>query len=206
MYSKTWTYTPEDDNLTGFLSNATGATWTLTTTTPGDSLAHFVIITNDSATDHSGKTAALPGTDADGRAQTETLTLPAASVAVTSTKYWKTLTTVFPSATIGADTMDIGWTDDIIGPTIPVNWRSLHFSLTHQVDVSGTINYDLEYTLGGVLGSTAPSTLSWLNHATTVNEATDQSGSDTANITAVRLAINSLTAGATISLYLLQGN
>ena len=59
-------YTPEDNNLTGFASNVTGATWTLTATSSGDGLAHQVTIRNDTANDHSGKTATLVGTDPEG--------------------------------------------------------------------------------------------------------------------------------------------
>jgi len=43
-----FTFTPADANLIGFLSNATGATWTLTNTATTDLLAHQVSIKNDS--------------------------------------------------------------------------------------------------------------------------------------------------------------
>lgn len=112
---------PANANLTGFLSNATGATWTLTATSSGDSLAHRVSIRNDSASDHSAKTAVLTGADADGRPQTETVSLPAGSATVESSKYFLTLLTVVPSATIGADTMDIGWVDEFVSYTIPLD-------------------------------------------------------------------------------------
>lgn len=91
-----------------FKSNVTGATWTLTNTTAGDGKAHKVTIKGDAATDHSLKTAALVGTDANGLAQTETINLPNGTATVTSTKEFLTLTSVTPSATIGGDTMDIG--------------------------------------------------------------------------------------------------
>jgi hypothetical protein len=65
------TFTPADASLTAFASNVTGASFTLTANSSGDSLAHQVSIRNDSATDHSGKTVTLVGTDADGRSQTE---------------------------------------------------------------------------------------------------------------------------------------
>src|SRR3990167_9103283 len=124
-----FSYTPEDNNLTGLASNVTGATWTITDTTVGDGLAHKVTIRNDSATDHSGKTALLTGTDADGLTQTETITLPDVSATVTSSKYFATVVTAVPSATIGGDTMDIGWSDVAIGPTFPLNWRQQDFQV-----------------------------------------------------------------------------
>jgi hypothetical protein len=108
---------PADANLLGFASNVTGDTWVLTATNSGDALAHRVSIRNDAATDHSGKTAILTGTDADGRAQTETVALPAGTLTIESTKYFLTLNTVVPSVTIAADTMDIGWVDEIATKT-----------------------------------------------------------------------------------------
>ena len=197
-------YTPADDNLTGFLSNATGATWTLTTTTPGDSMAHLVKITNDSATDHSAKTAVLTGTDAENRVQTETLNLPAASVAVTSTKYFRTLTSVVPSATIGADTMDIGWTDGAVNHMVVTNWRQNPFSISVGVDITGTINYDVQHTFDDIF-TVAASSVSWFNHSSIVTDTTDQDGNYAFPVRAIRLLINSLTTGATAELFILQG-
>lgn len=136
---------PANTNVTRYLSNATGATWTLTNTTPGDGLARVVTIINDSVTDHSGKTAILTGTDADGRAQTETVSLPGPSGTTTSTKHFLTLTSVVPSATIGADTMDIGIGDDIVSKTYPLNhWSDV--AAPALLRLTGTINVDIELT------------------------------------------------------------
>ena len=212
MHPIKFSYTPADDDLTGFVSNATGATWALSATTPADSLAHLVIITNDSATDHSAKTALLTGTDADGIAQTETLSLPAASVAVTSTKYFATLTSVVPSATIGADTMDVGWTDDIVGPTFPLNWRQEQFHVSLGVNISGTIDYTVQHTFDRLhpqvnnTADAAPSTFTWWPHASLVTNTADADGNYAFPVTATRLLINSLTAGATIAFHIVQGN
>jgi hypothetical protein len=90
-----------------FASNVTGATWTLTTTTITNGMAHQVTIRNDTATVHSGKTALLTGFYGIYPI-TETVTLPAGNATVKSTKYFSTLSSIVPSATIGTDTMDIG--------------------------------------------------------------------------------------------------
>ena len=201
-----FSYTPEDNNLTGFASNVTGATWTISDTTVGDGLAHQVTIRNDSATDHSGKTALLTGTDSDGLTQTETITLPGVSATVTSTKYWATLVTAVPSATIGADTMDIGWNDVAIGPTFPLNWRQQDFQGTLGVNISGTINYTLQYCLDPLYSSGYPSTLTWWNHDTLASLTADAQSNFAFPVTATRVLVNSLTAGATIALHIVQGN
>lgn len=136
---------PANANLTGFGSNVTGATFTLTANSSGDSLAHQVSIKNDSATDHSGKTVTLVGTDADGHAQTEVVTGPGASATVESSKYFLTLTSATPSATIGSDTFDIGWVDEIATKTIPLDYVQAEAPLI-SINVTGTISIDVQLT------------------------------------------------------------
>lgn len=206
MRPHVFSFTPSDDNTTGFLSNATGATWTLTTTTPGDGMAHLVIITNDTATNHSAKTVTLTGTDADGNSQTETMALPAGSVDVTSTKYFKTLTTVVPSATIGSDTMDIGWTDDVVSPTWIPDYKQNIFSVSIGCDISGTINYDIQHTFDNCFDSSvAYSDRTWFDHASLAAKTADADGNYAAPVRGIRILINSLSSGATIKVTLIQG-
>ncbi len=192
-----FTYTPADANLTGFASNVTGAAFTLTATSSGDSLAHQLSIRNDSVTDHSGKTLLAVGTDENNRAQTETITAPGSSATVESTKYWTTLTSLTPSATIGADTFDIGWVDEFVTAMIPLDWRAGPAAL--NLVVTGTINYDLEQCFDDIHFKT--SALVW-----SVDDATTQS-SQTAGQTilysahprAVRIKANSYSSGASIT-------
>jgi len=151
MRSKYYDFDPANASLTGFASNVTGATWTLTANDSGDSLAHRVSIDNDSATDHSVKTATLVGTDADGYAQTEVMSLPAATPNTTeSTKYWLTLTSITPSATIGADTMDIGWVDEFASKTVVLDWYR-ESGPSVGINVTGTISLDVQLTTNNPL-------------------------------------------------------
>ena len=210
---------PANVSLTGFLSNATGAgPFTMTTTSSGDSLAHQVSVRNDSATDHSGKTLTLTGTDADGRAQTETITAPGVSATVESTKYFLTLTSATVSATIGADTFDFGWVDEFCTQTIPLDWRANRAALA-QVTVTGTINYDIEGTLdnpfarttGDFQDDSAPFTfadqsdLDWLNDSNFTGK-TASTGDDlaVAGYRAIRVVVNSYTDTAELQVYLVQ--
>jgi len=114
-------------SATGFAAAATGATWTLAATAPTDGHQRLVTITGLTATDHSGLTATITGTDANDLAQTETLTLPKGTTTVTSKNYFKTVTTVTPSATIGSDTMNIGW--DAYGG-LDLGWSDSSVELT----------------------------------------------------------------------------
>ncbi len=207
MRPKSFSYTPADDNLIGFKSNATGATWALTTTTAGDGLAHQVTIRNDAATDHSAKTAILVGTDADGRALTETVNLPGNAATVTSTKYFKTLTSVTPSATIGADTMDIGWKDTCITPSYPCNRVQGAFgnpTVSFGVDITGTINYDAQATIDNIY-DVLESNCSWFDHGTVAAATADAYHNYVTPIVAMRLMINSLTSGATVEFHVVGG-
>lgn len=202
---------PANTSTTRYASNATGATWTLAQTTPGDSLARVVTIVNDSATDHSAKTAILTGTDADGKAQTETVNLPAASATVTSTKHFLTLTSVVPSATIGADTMDIGIGDDIVSATIPLNrWSSVGASV--GLDVTGTIDLDVQITYDppnrpDLFTWTDQSTPKWHNSTAIAGASADDSNAVMdVGIEAVRVQINSYTDTAELQAWITQAD
>ena len=137
-------------SLTGLGSNVTGAAFTLTANDAGDALAHLITARNDSATDHSGKTIALVGTGPNGEPQTETLTAPGTSATVTSTKYFLTLTSATPSATIGADTFDIGWAAASVSAWFPHNTALPAFQVGIGCDVtSGSPTYTVQHTFGG---------------------------------------------------------
>lgn len=168
-------------SLTGLLSNATGATWTLSANDAGDSMAHLITIRNDAATDHSAKTAVITGTGPEGQAQTETVNLPAGTATVTSIKYFLTVTTVVPSATIGGDTMDIGWAVGSVSPSFnPQLARVSNFNIGFGCNVAaGSPTYTVQHSYDN--GA------SWFNHATVAAETTSQEGTYTSPVQAVRL-------------------
>jgi hypothetical protein len=167
-------------NTTGLLSNATGATWTLTANDSGDGLAHLITVKGDAATDHSLKTAVITGTDANGAAQSETINLPNGTATVTTTAYFKTVATVVPSATIGADTMDIGWAAGSVSPSVyPDVRRAGIFSIGFGCRVaSGSPNYTVQHSYDGS---------AWYDHATVAGETSSQDGSYSAPVAGIRL-------------------
>jgi hypothetical protein len=179
----------------------TGPFTTLTLYATTDGLAHLVSLT--SAANISALTATLVGTDADGQAQTEAVTCPNATT-VYSTKYFKTLVSITMSATLGANTMDVGIQDVSISQTIPINYAAWDFNSTQMVEVTGTINYTVQYTEGAIYDR-QPSMLPWFNHATLAAKTASLDGAITSPFRALRLKINSLTAGATAVLTHLQG-
>lgn len=187
-----------DPSLTGFASNVTGATWALTATSVPDGLAHQVSIRNDSANDKSAINIVLVGTDADGNAQTETLTGPTGSATVESTLYYKTLTSVTPASTWGADTADIGYVDEAATGIIPLNWLAEAIAALN-VDVTGTINFTIQQTFDDFTAPsfTAPSQqVQWLTVA--ASQTADLIVSTTGGALGVRVLVNSYSNGAEI--------
>ena len=199
-------YSPVAASLTGLATAVTGATWTLSATRAGDFLAHTLTIRNNSVTDHSGKTAIITGTDADGFSQTETLALPGTSATVTSLKYFLTVTSVVPSATIGADTMDIGWSAISYTRTIPLNWRQDQFQISLAVIITGTINVTAQHTFDYLSGVGNIQSANWFNHATMSSITATVDGNYAFPCVATHLKINSVTNGATVKFYVIQGN
>jgi len=198
------TYTPADDSTTGFKTGATGAgPFTMTTTSPGDGLAHLVSLT--STANLSAISMTLTGTDAEGRAQTEVVTGPN-NTTVYGTKYFATLTSVSASATLGANTMNVGFKDESVSPALPVSWRTNPFELGMAFDVSGTVNYTVQHCFENVLDpNLTPSTFTWFDHETLTTQTTDQDGNYDFAIMAIRIKFNSLTAGGSLKAMVLQG-
>jgi hypothetical protein len=190
-----------DASLTGFASNMTGAgPWTMTTTAATDGLAHQVSVRNDSVTDHGAKTIVLTGTDQNGKVQTETINAPGTSATVESTKYFLTLTSATVSATIGADTFDFGWVDEVSTSTYPISWSSPYACNIH-VDVTGTIDYTVEQTFTNVLAGEAPV---WTAITAFSAKTADVVGSAAIGATAIRLIVNSYSSGAELQMYTSQ--
>jgi hypothetical protein len=117
MKSRRFSYTFAALDANGFAEGMTGTGAATILSSPGDGCAHQT--TFYSSADLRGITFTVTGTDADGRVQTETAIGPNATTS-NLTKYYKTLTSVTASATLGASTMDIGWTTLCYTPTIPV--------------------------------------------------------------------------------------
>lgn len=189
-------FTPSNESVTGFASNVTGATFTLTANSVPDGLAHQVSIHNDAATDHSGKTVTLVGTDAQGAALTEVVTGPAGSATVESAGYFKTLTSATPSATIGADTFDIGWVDEVLSAPIVLD-RYDTTPATVSVDITGTINFTVQETFNEDFSSVNwTQSVTWYDVTALASKSADTNSVISKNATGVRFKTNSYSSGA----------
>lgn len=136
------TYTPADADADAIVDGGTGASLTLASSNAGDDLAHQLNFT--STANLSSITFTITGTDADGVIQTEDVTGPN-NTTVESTKYFLTWISIVPSATLGANTVDIGWVDEFVCPSIPMNVYASKAML--RTLVNGTITYTMQHTL-----------------------------------------------------------
>lgn len=198
------TYTPITALTTAYATTvtSTGAALTLAATAPTDGLAHFVTLTSAALNDLSGVAFTIVGYDADGNAQTETIAAGPNNSTVTGTKYFKELTSVTPSATMATKQMSIGIGAASMSPTIPLERRSISpASLT--ISVTGTVNVTVNDTIADVF-KYQPSTLPWTAITALTSKTAQTDGAARTAATAVQVLTNSVTNGATYTLYVSQ--
>jgi hypothetical protein len=187
-----------DETTTGIATGLTGAGpfTTFTASGPTDGIAHQLSLT--SAANISAITLTLVGTDADGIAQTEAVTGPNATT-VETTGYFLTLTSITASSTLGANTMDVGWVDEISSRTIPLNRHSEAAARGH-IDVTGTCTFSVQYTMVPFndVFNIWPKT--WV--AGTPNGGTaDTAATAVVGATGIRVVTNSYSSGAELQLF-----
>lgn len=198
------TYAPAAADADGLVDGGSGASLTLLASGAGDGLAHRLNFT--SAANISDHTFLVTGTDADGAAQTETVTGPE-STTVESTKYFLTVTSIVPNATLDSDEVDVGWVDEFVTPTIPMNHHAPN-GASFETVVSGTIDYDVQQSLSDL---TTPKPWNWTSIPAGLVDSVDLIGitaSATFNMnplpSAVRLVANSYSSSASISFYIVH--
>lgn len=199
------TFTVAAVSTTGIATGLTGAGpfTTFTAAGSGDGLAHVISLT--SAANLSGIDVTITGTDADGVSQTETRAGPNATT-VSTTALFKTVTSISVASTLGANTLDVGWTAVSTSQTIPTEFY-VDTASSVQVALTGTANFDVEVTLSNLRPNEATPSLqsafTWTNDA----NFTNKSATLAANLavtapTAIRLVLNSYSTGAVLVLSL----
>lgn len=157
-----------------------------------------------SAANESGDTYTITGTDADGRAQTETVTGPNATT-VESLKYWLTVTQIATSGAASA-AITIGVVDELASKTIRLNRHSTTGALCH-IDVTGTIDVTAQVALVNPDDYTDQNAIPWIATQDTdlVGATADALGSLDTHAACFRLLVNSFSSGAEVQVYLSQG-
>jgi len=134
-----------------FVSNATGATITLTTTETGNGMAHQVCIRNDGGNNLSGIDFTIVGFYGIYPI-TEIITGPTANATVKSDKYFSRIPAdgVTVDSTLGANTVDIGIVEISATTLIKSCWRGLNEGICVTIILDDTqdaaINYTAQFT------------------------------------------------------------
>ena len=192
MRPKKYTYTLAAASAAGFMATAvlTGAGPTFTTIagSPGDGLAHLVSVT--SAANINTIVFTIVGTDANDNIISTTVTGVNANT-VTGTVYFKTVTSVSISATLGANTASVGWTAVGLTPMIMLSYPMVG-QATVQCDVGATTcNYTPLQSVSPVVAD--QTAMSWLAAVAAGAASTVTSMAQAA--TASRILVNSHTNG-----------
>lgn len=139
----TTSFTGADGNGIAEAQQRTGAgNLTLVSSTVTLTPPRFVTLT--SLGNLSGVTFTITGTAPNGSSQTESLAGPNANT-VTSTLTFATITSIATSATVGTD-VEAGYTQSGYSAWWPLDIYTPNQVTTISVNVTGTINYSVEYT------------------------------------------------------------
>lgn len=176
-------------------------------TEAGDGLAHRLgVTTTGNEPAGADPLLTLTGTDADGKAMTETVTLPNATL-IETTKYFLTVTEGSTGANAVAAVFDIGWVDEIASKTIPLN----HFSTigaTAALFKTGTIGFDVELTYDLVNDKdftwTNQASPSWINSTNIAAKSADIIAALDQGAQAARVVVNSYTDTAELKIWITQ--
>jgi len=161
-----------------------------------------VRIAIDSAGDVSSVIFTVYGTDQDGISRTEAIT-GVTTTAVNSTTFWQTITRIAASAAVGSNVF-VGPINQIVSPTLALNWRNDFAATFNASGVTGTLQYDIEETASELGGSTDPATLSWA--VSQSNKTADLTGSLLSYSTAARVRWDSYSSGAEMQFYIRQND
>lgn len=193
-----------DASTTGFDTGLTGAgPFTPAVTAPTDGLAHQISLT--STANLSAITLTCVGTDADGKALSEAITGPNNNT-VESTGYFKTLTSITADSTLGANTMDVGWVDEVASQTYPID-RLSDNAANVLVDVTGTLNFTVQELWENVFDVAKPQQdATWINISALASKTADTASTATVGATALRIILNSYSSGAELQMYTNQAS
>ena len=161
-----------------------------------------VRIAIDSAGDVSSVIFTVTGTDQDGIARTEAIT-GVTTTAVNSTTFWQTITQIATDSAAGSNVF-VGPINQLVSPTIVLNWRN-DFAATFVVGgLTGTCQYDIEETNMPITGATDPATLVW--GVTQADKTANLAGALLNYSTAARLRFDSYSSGAELQFSVRQND
>ena len=159
------------------------------------------------------RTFTVTGTDPDGKAQTEDMAGTDGG-STTSSKYFKTITSISIDDDADGD-VTIGTVDEICSITYPLN-RATGQAATVQIDVTGTMDFDVQETLeevqrtvagvgsGDVAAMSAHQQNAWIPNATIDGDTADVVAQCNVAAKAIRFVVNSYTDTAEAQMFVSQ--
>jgi hypothetical protein len=151
-----------------------------------------------------GVTFTITGLDSDGTAKSEAgIVGPASGATVSSTTYFSSITSITPSATMGALVLAVGMTAVAITPTMVIEYRSIVAAM-HDIDITGTINFTMQESFENLF-NVRDETADWGAYtAAFATKTATASGQGQVGAFGCRILINSVTDGAKISWRVVQ--
>lgn len=194
-----------DASTNGIANGLTGAgpwdTSDFTAEGPSDGLAHQLGLA--STADLSAITITVTGLDADGVEISEAIVGPNNSTAE-STLYFASVSAISVSATLGANTLDVGWVDEAASPTIPLEMYLEGDRTSVEVAVTGTADFDIQVTNSDIRASSSPPPAqddsTWLTDANFDGKTASLISPLSQVARALRLIVNSYSSGAALEL------
>jgi len=157
------------------------------------SIGQLVTITADG--DESARTFTVTGTDYNGYAITEDIAGPNATTGTGAVYFYGITEISVDDAT--ADALTVGFAGGAVSPPFTVNYKMPDFKAALGVDVSGTINWTIQYTFDDVFATAwRENTGDWDNHddSNLVSQTVDRSGNYAYPPVATRIKVNSVTS------------
>jgi hypothetical protein len=204
-------FDPADADADGLAAanDSSGASLTLDgaltsggTYTAADGLGHKIDITDTATVDQSGATFTLTGTNSSGYAITEDVTGPGSGATVTSTKLFKTITSITIASPAVGGAVNVGTNDEVESKVVPLNWRSDDGATVAIMGASGTFQADIQETFDNILDDVVVDDANWLDiHA---DKSADGAFTLTAHATGVKVQTDSYTNGAEFQFHVMQ--
>ena len=179
--------------------------------TSADGLAHRISIIDTATQVQTDSVFTFVGTDADDRPQTYSRAGPGSGATVETVNYFKTITWVGITGGDASDTVDVGTVDEVASKTIVLDHYE-GIAPTVQVDVTGTIDFDIEVTVQSPFDNDAApfdladqEDLAWVNDANFTGKTADLIAALAApGRRAMRVVANSYSATAELQVYITQ--
>ncbi len=197
--------TPSDTSTVWFNPaslTSTGAAVAPLQTSTLDNLAHRITLTAPVQASLAAIAFTVVGTDAAGNPQTEVIAAgPVSGATVNSTKFFLSVLTIQPSATMGGLVLAVGLLAEAIG-----YWVNLENTMSApmvMVNVTGTINYTVLQTPANIFDEVGTAYTALGIAIPNMSAVTTQvlaNGGESCR--AIMLRVNSFTAGATITAHI----